>query len=587
MTPLVPPWLTGQQEEVDEFGNPIPAPYQMPDPAQMPPGMAQAASAANDAALTPPGFTMPQDQPQEPPPPNFVPPWLTGQQEPQVQRPDPAQAPPGLQAPIGAANKQIDRGGMPATSGVARVPSLQEQEAKNVTDMGSLRAEKAGNKAIMMAGAIAQQNRLAAQDAQADLKAQQDLNARLEERNKMADDYANGTIDPDRWAERTSFLGAIAYGIAAFFSGMANPRGPNQVVQFIEREIDRDLEAQRADLMRKGNALTMKGNIYNDYMQKYKDEDLARAAMRDDKLALAQAQIATMEASYAPAEEKLKAQQTIIELEKLRRANYAEFEMKLAEMSAKERKEYMEWQQKNYELQLRDQDSRRDAHVQMRGQDVAARTADKNRISQENIEGGKVERQLNAEDRDRAVFGPDPGGSGKNVVVGYIASKEDRHDMRKFAGAHREFLLNMRRYKQLREKYGRTGGLSVAETAEAKQAYKTAIALWNGKMRLGAYDKGVETLAQDALPKPQDWKTIGDYFGNTDTAVDQAIGLAIKGGDEVMDAYGFQGADPTKRYSDYFPEGTDAEGGYVDVVKPRKQVSPEVGKPLGAPKIGP
>jgi hypothetical protein len=600
-----PPWLS-PDVELDEFGNPIVAPRLPFDPGptpipSVPPDPANSGlnSLPIGQAVVPPWQPAPPPQEElqfepeviERTPEAQQPPWfhqlvnVPGQ-------PDTSQVPPWLGAAIGAGQQvgeNINKHGgqyVNPPTGIARIPSLQEQEFKNISEAGQLNVEKAEKRSAMLDAAVSEQNRMMVQNEQNRQRRAQHLAAINEQRMQEADDYANGNINPDRWRERNGFLGNLAYGVAAFFSGMANPRGPNQVVEWVNREIDRDLDAQRLDMQRKGQALNMKDNLYAEMMRQYGDENLAEAAFRANKLALAGAQMSAMEAGYAPQEEKLKAQQAIIETEKARRGAEAEFQMRLAELDDKQFKMYMEQANKENDQLLRKYDIDKGAAVTMRGQDISAETTRRGQDIQKETEGGKVERQLDSEDRARAVFGPDPGGSGKNVVVGFVANPEDRAHVREVTSAHRQFMTYAKKYQTLKEKAGRLG-LDKNESAELNQAYKSMVALWNGKMHLGAFDKGTETLAKGALPEPQSWWSPSDYFGNTDSAVAQSIELGTTAMDEFMDSYGFQGADPSLRYSDYFHTGPETdEGAYIDVPEQTKAVSPKAGSALPAPKLG-
>ena len=103
-------------------------------------------------------------------------------------------------------------------------------------------------------------------------KALSDVNA---EADKLREDILNTKIDPNRlWRDQSagqhaaSMVGIILGGIGA---GMS--RGPNMALDVINRLIDRDVNAQTAELGKKQNALSF-------LMQKYNNLDHAQQALR-------------------------------------------------------------------------------------------------------------------------------------------------------------------------------------------------------------------------------------------------------------------------------------------------------------------
>jgi len=116
-------------------------------------------------------------------------------------------------------------------------------------------------------------------------------------------DLKNGDIDPNHYLNSKSTPGKIATAIGLVLGGMGSglTGQPNQALQFLNAQIDRDVVAQRANLGKKGTVLDgflkMMGNLndatkmtwafYNDL---YMSEMRKQAALSQDPMAKATAQ---------------------------------------------------------------------------------------------------------------------------------------------------------------------------------------------------------------------------------------------------------------------------------------------------------
>jgi hypothetical protein len=92
-------------------------------------------------------------------------------------------------------------------------------------------------------------------------------------------------IDPNRfWADKSTGS-RIGMAISMFFSGL---NGSNAGIQILNSAIDRDIEAQRADLLTKREGVQMQRGLLSDMMEKFGDERQAIAAAKVSALELAQ-----------------------------------------------------------------------------------------------------------------------------------------------------------------------------------------------------------------------------------------------------------------------------------------------------------
>lgn len=120
-------------------------------------------------------------------------------------------------------------------------------------------AETAGSQqAAAFAG---QQRELQAQA----IKEQQHAQAYLDESRAAADDIKKGHIQPNHYLESKSTLGKIgtALGLMLGGYGAGLTHGPNMAQQFLQSQIERDLEAQKANLGSKENLLSALNSRYH------------------------------------------------------------------------------------------------------------------------------------------------------------------------------------------------------------------------------------------------------------------------------------------------------------------------------------
>ena len=113
-------------------------------------------------------------------------------------------------------------------------------------------------------------------------------------------------INVDRYWNSISTPNKVMNLIGIFCAGFkrAGDNSPNQVMEAINHTIDQDIEAQKAQLVAKGNAISLQRGIYGDMLSRFNDENTATQATKNiymDQFNLKLGQIA---ASNAPAQIK-------------------------------------------------------------------------------------------------------------------------------------------------------------------------------------------------------------------------------------------------------------------------------------------
>lgn len=139
-------------------------------------------------------------------------------------------------------------------------PSMAEQ-AMN-TEMGA--NKKLGDIESGGQAAMAEVQRKAAQQEQIAAATYQDNFQKMKEETlHAAHDIDSMKIDPERyWGSHSKILSAIGVALAGFGAGING--GPNNALTYIDKEIDRDVEAQKAELGKKENLMALNMKLYGD-----------------------------------------------------------------------------------------------------------------------------------------------------------------------------------------------------------------------------------------------------------------------------------------------------------------------------------
>jgi len=171
---------------------------------------------------------------------------IYGDQQPQVQVPQVpnAQSNPGQMN----SNQTVN---LPATVQQEQALAPQQQSIDSAKGKALANVEQGYNK---QRAAIAQQDQQHIQDLQ-------------QHTDEFANYIANNPIDPNHWAD-TRALGKTGAAMSLFLAGFAGGLGNNAPLEFINKQIDRDIDAQKA---RSDQAKT----IYGAYERLYGNQNVA------------------------------------------------------------------------------------------------------------------------------------------------------------------------------------------------------------------------------------------------------------------------------------------------------------------------
>lgn len=106
--------------------------------------------------------------------------------------------------------------------------------------------------------------------------------AEVENYKTASKEISESKIDPDRFWHRKGTAGMIAAGLAMALGavGGALTKTPNQAATFVANAIDRDIQAQMADIDNKKAGLAAQGNVVAMFREKLGDAERAEAAAK-------------------------------------------------------------------------------------------------------------------------------------------------------------------------------------------------------------------------------------------------------------------------------------------------------------------
>lgn len=158
--------------------------------------------------------------------------------------------------------------------------------ASSASQLGALGEERAGYQANAKA-----QGDLGAANAQREQEFQkqsgdanqaynQTIAHLMDQDRKYQSDYAAGHIDPKRYLNSMSTGDKIMSGIGLVLGGIGSgaTQGPNLAFQYLQNQIDKDVEAQKADLDKNQNLLSHNSKIMGDVRA---GAELTRLQMND------------------------------------------------------------------------------------------------------------------------------------------------------------------------------------------------------------------------------------------------------------------------------------------------------------------
>lgn len=185
--------------------------------------------------------------------------------------------------PAGKYEKQLDDASTDRSNAMTRLGGVQADEAK----------EEAG---------VREQ---AAKDSAAAEVYTKDMNVRHmnslnEDTGKLSrllDKYANASIDPNHYWANLGTGGTILAGIGLALGAMgARADGVNRAAQVINTAIDRDIDAQKANISKLGQAVSHGITMHGIMRENYKDENMADSANKIAAMQVAANNIAAIQA---------------------------------------------------------------------------------------------------------------------------------------------------------------------------------------------------------------------------------------------------------------------------------------------------
>lgn len=147
---------------------------------------------------------------------------------------------------------------------------------------------------------------------------QAEVDGQIQKFNELATEIKSAKVDPNHyWAEKSTgdkVMAAIGVGLGAIGAALTGS-GQNAALHIIQTAIDRDIDAQKANLSKKGQDLQNQGTLIAMTRAKFGDARQAEAAARAIAIEGAQVRIQQIAAKYSAPEMKANAEKLMGELE--------------------------------------------------------------------------------------------------------------------------------------------------------------------------------------------------------------------------------------------------------------------------------
>lgn len=145
--------------------------------------------------------------------------------------------------------------------------------------------------------------------------------------DKVTREYSGLEVDPNHYFGSMStgnkIMAGVALAMGAIGAGMGNT-GRNVALDVVEKAIDRDIDAQKANIATKGRAVELKRGAYSDYLQAAGNERAAELAEKNRQLEIFKNRLdAQAQASQSPIIQA-NAQNTIAQIQQKQAENDAE-----------------------------------------------------------------------------------------------------------------------------------------------------------------------------------------------------------------------------------------------------------------------
>ena len=300
----------------------------------------------------------------------------------------------------------------------------------------------------------------------------------------MRRDVADAKIDPNQfWATRSTgqkISAAIGMMLGGLGSGLTG--GPNPVIQLVDNAIQRDLDAQAANLKQKNTLLSL-------HMQEGADLAQARQLARADMLDASAAMLQRVSVKFAGERAQANAQAQIADLTRRAALERQAVAAQGLDMSLKG-------------LQIEG------AKVAL-GAQAAALAAAKNAAASGNVQA--IMESLDEKKRERAVF--DFASNGQVVGLHFAPSKERAKEAQDAVKDYTTSLAALNDLRELRRQIGTGGAISPTTRARANQIQKVLV----GTMRLALSGQGADTdsdreYRMGIIPNAAEWMTTDAIF---------------------------------------------------------------------------
>lgn len=250
---------------------------------------------------------------------------LTPKQAAPIQKADAAADAAYVKAQGVQAKQQAQAAAYAATPEGQQQTAFNQQQAANADQQANVLAEgdlakkQADEEAATKQRALVEEQALVA-------KQQQEREQRLVQQQSLFTDYqksvevaAKKTVDPNRYWNDKSTGGQIAAIMGIILSGLGNGMSgngsaPNQAAAMLNQAIDRDIEAQKADLGQANAVVGMRQNSFNDYHSLMGNADDAATLKKAEARTLVASQLEATAAKYKGANQQLLAQDAAAKL---------------------------------------------------------------------------------------------------------------------------------------------------------------------------------------------------------------------------------------------------------------------------------
>jgi hypothetical protein len=224
---------------------------------------------------------------------------------------------------------------------VDSMPGASLTGAYDLAEKGvALEAQAGAKQAAREAGYLAetakqmQQSEDARKVAEAERHAM--LRAQEEKLTKALTDLSGDKVDPNRYFKEMGTAQKVLTGISLFL-GSFDPKGENAAAKMMNEAVNRDIEAQKANLNLKSDVMKGQQTLYGHMLQRFGDERQAEAASRLAILGNMEMQMKKTAAQYQGPKMEAQAMKGIAALEQEKQKAKLMFAQALEAQAAKRR----------------------------------------------------------------------------------------------------------------------------------------------------------------------------------------------------------------------------------------------------------